>query len=30
VIGVQRRNEDNRVRSSDQYAQGLWEGERFS
>jgi iron complex outermembrane recepter protein len=30
VIGVQPRNEDNRVRSSDQYAQGLWEGGRFS
>ena len=30
VIGVQRRNEDNRVRSSDQYAQGVWEGGRFS
>ena len=30
VMGVQRRNEDNRVRSFDQYAQGVWEGERFS
>jgi iron complex outermembrane recepter protein len=30
VIGAQRRNEENRVRSSDQYAQGVWEGERFS
>lgn len=30
VMGVQRRNEDNRVRSFDQYAQGTWSGERFS
>ena len=30
VMGVQRRDEDNRVRSFDQYAQGVWEGERFS
>jgi len=30
VMGAQRRNEDNRVRSFDQYAQGTWESERFS
>src|SRR4029079_12724140 len=30
VMGVRRRDEDNRVRSFDQYAQGVWEGERFS
>lgn len=30
VMGVQRRDEDNRVRSFDQYAQGSWQGERFS
>lgn len=30
VIGALRRDEDNRVRSFDQYAQGSWQGERFS
>lgn len=30
VMGTQRRDEDNRVRSFDQYAQGTWQGERFS
>lgn len=30
VMGVRRRDEDNRVRSFDQYAQALWEGDRFS
>jgi iron complex outermembrane receptor protein len=30
VMGALRRNEDNRVRSFDQYAQGQWESERFS
>jgi iron complex outermembrane receptor protein len=30
VMGVRRRDEDNKVRSFDQYAQGVWEGERFS
>lgn len=30
VMGPQRRDEDNRVRSFDQYAQGTWQGERFS
>lgn len=30
VMGMQRRDEDNRVRSFDQYAQGSWQGERFS
>jgi iron complex outermembrane receptor protein len=33
VLGVQgalRRDEDNRVRSFDQYLQGVWTGERFS
>ena len=30
VMGVRRRDEDNRARSFDQYAQGVWEGERFS
>jgi iron complex outermembrane receptor protein len=29
VRGAQRRNEDNRVRSFDQYAQANWESERF-
>ena len=30
VMGVRRRDEDNHVRSFDQYAQGVWEGERWS
>lgn len=30
VMGVRRRDEDNRVRSFDQYAQAAWESERFS
>jgi iron complex outermembrane recepter protein len=30
VMGVRRRDEDNRVRSFDQYAQAGWESERFS
>jgi iron complex outermembrane receptor protein len=30
VMGAQRRNENNRVRSFDQYAQGTWSGARFS
>jgi iron complex outermembrane recepter protein len=30
VMGALRRNEDNRVRSFDQYAQGTWESERLS
>lgn len=30
VMGALRRNEDNRVRSSDQYAQGTWTSERVS
>lgn len=30
VMGTLRRDEDNRVRSFDQYAQGTWEGERVS
>ncbi|MBC5784822.1 TonB-dependent receptor [Ramlibacter sp. USB13] len=30
VKGALRRDEDNRVRSFDQYAQGVWQGERFS
>jgi iron complex outermembrane receptor protein len=30
VMGAQRRDEDNRVASFDQYAQGTWSGERFS
>jgi iron complex outermembrane receptor protein len=30
VMGAQRRDEDNRVRSFDQYLQGTWSGERFS
>lgn len=30
VMGAKRRDEDNRVRSFDQYLQGTWSGERFS
>jgi iron complex outermembrane receptor protein len=30
VLGELRRDEDNRVRSFDQYAQGTWQGERVS
>jgi iron complex outermembrane receptor protein len=30
VMGLQRRDENNKVSSFDQYAQGVWEGERFS
>ncbi|MDB5860715.1 MAG: putative outer membrane protein precursorTonB-dependent [Ramlibacter sp.] len=30
VLGALRRDEDNRVRSFDQYLQGIWSGERFS
>ncbi|TWO72011.1 TonB-dependent receptor [Caenimonas sedimenti] len=30
VMGAKRRDEDNQVRSFDQYLQGVWNGERFS
>ncbi|HEX7887899.1 MAG TPA: TonB-dependent receptor [Ramlibacter sp.] len=30
VLGALRRDENNRVRSFDQYAQGVWDSERFS